>query len=326
MSLSPSKKRECVDLLLATEEGQIICCNTLDSIADKVIGESDVSDLYDWWFNLFFFVGGSSSDAKNRLVRLLTTVVFYDSPPNFRAGTAKPNWLVRCRHAVDNSVHDGYFCTVMLTTVFEDIVENSSRLQASGTLSRTTQRGNKPRRSRARTPTQTVLLKQPLGLTSGKPRNVAWLCPQPSLQDCRSSLNVRDILGLIHYKPDNELTVVYIPAERVESTERGRPSFADAGTHPRFRCAPDSQSAVRRTSWGHTVNLRSLRHAEPSCDGAPELVFEPVDHQRLGRVAVEFLPRLGSPVKTETTNAQFVDRLLRGRSLDKLREELLGKI
>jgi len=88
---------------------------------------------------------------------------------------------------------------------------------------------------------------------------------------------IRDMLGLVHQKPNQVLIALHFQAERIQdSVIFGRPTFADASTHKRFSTRAERQSNRKRVGWGHTVDLELLAANKPFVDGVPERIMSPI--------------------------------------------------
>ena len=121
----------------------------------------------------------------------------------------------------------------------------------------------------------------------------------------------RDRLGLIHRKVGDSLVALYLPAKAIDPLPNGRPTFADAGIHARFKSRADTTANRKRCRWGHTADLDKFGRSERYIDGLPERVSSPILSDKLGGIA--FIPlgdvstaRGASPGDGD---AAFADRL-----------------
>ena len=103
----------------------------------------------------------------------------------------------------------------------------------------------------------------------------------------------RDKLGLIHLGTMEPIAAVELPPETTDDREdRGRPTFVEAGVHPRFCCG---DGPTPPAPWGMTVDLGALSDpTTASVTGLPERVCgrTPNGAERVGsetRLAVRFL-------------------------------------
>jgi len=170
----------------------------------------------------------------------------------------------------------------------------------------------------------------------GKKSKFFWITKSKILSDeCRKVLSddkladaVRDRLGLINFSNKNEpLVEICIPWNRIKNRRHSRPTFADAGRHPRFRTNADGSWAKHRPGWGNTVDLGRLRAGDAIIDGALERVVEPTDFNV--HLGAEFC-YLGSTSfaldTSDQANQEFADRICKERSGTDLLSELLDKL
>jgi hypothetical protein len=167
--------------------------------------------------------------------------------------------------------------------------------------------------------------------TIGRPDGVLWLTPAegvgPLLAGDRAADDARDRLGLMSYAAvSHALVALHVPGWALGAGEQGRPTFADAGGHTRFKCRADRAANRRRSAWGCTADLARLALEERSLDGLPERVAYPVPAQRLATLDVTPLgPTTQDRSPTARDHERFADRLCaRHGDESALRKRILG--
>ena len=136
---------------------------------------------------------------------------------------------------------------------------------------------------------------------------------------------IRDRLGLIHYEDNIPLVELRIPGTRLRSRKHARPTFADAGSHRRFRIRPDKSSARQRSGWGWTVDLLHFANGNTCIDGIPERVVERTafNADTGARFVFAGVTKNVRGEKENENDSSFVNRVCCNINLSDLKNELL---
>lgn len=154
-----------------------------------------------------------------------------------------------------------------------------------------------------------------------------WLAPFSDR--VKTADDARDLMGLVHHGDNVSLVSVKMPHDVIEARHCHRPTFADAGSHRRFRQRPDR---CRPRNFGRAVDLAKHR-AEPlssPVDGALETVTTPLPFNPelqatwwcLGCTTKHGERDKKSSRADDEMDEIFFNRLLRGRRLIDIRAKL----
>ena len=168
----------------------------------------------------------------------------------------------------------------------------------------------------------------------GGPRPLFWAAPASELMSLRARHGgpsrafgeaTRDILGLVHFGSDAILIEALLPDGATRRWHNARPTFADAGTHSRFRHRLDKAPGRCGSGWGCTVDLAKLAGTDPIIDGAAERVVEPVRVQDAWPVRFSLVGEVATArgATLADDDQAFAERLLRGRACSDLVQRLL---
>jgi len=131
------------------------------------------------------------------------------------------------------------------------------------------------------------------GKTVGQRTGLLWITQskevEPYINFADAADRVRDLLGLIHYKARRRLLRLRIEPAMLAGKSVGRPTFADAGSHRRFKATADNAANRRRPSWGFTTDLSLFEGGATSIDGAPARVVCPLKTEDVGSVEIQSL-------------------------------------
>ena len=171
--------------------------------------------------------------------------------------------------------------------------------------------------------------------TLGRPHDVVWFTRRAALKDALTAVlppahaqRVRDVLGLVDRQGGDILAAMHFQPPTLSAYPSARPTFADAGSHARFRAWPDDEAARDERSWGRTVDLHALEVSSASepVDGCPERVTKPIEGHSFANGAtfeVELLGAVQAPAdRGGAANAAFATRLSNGRTVTELGAEL----
>ena len=166
----------------------------------------------------------------------------------------------------------------------------------------------------------------------GRPHSVVWFTRRNALEDALAggtsarAQRARDLLGLVHHQQGAMLAAMHFLPATLSACVSARPTFADAGSHARFKTWPDSQSARNRRNWGSTVDLDALGASRASVDGCPERTTRSIDRAALSDDATFEFELLGaveaSSGQGDSADADFARRLLNGRTVTELGKTL----
>lgn len=156
-----------------------------------------------------------------------------------------------------------------------------------------------------------------------------WVCPTDTLSlriaKHLTGDEARDALGLIDHRTGVALIEIRFPANKLVSVKWARPTFADAGTHRRFRPINDGKTSPSTSGWGCTVDLGRFAAGDPVLDGLPERVVEPLAFDRELEAEFSFV---GGTTSTRGLTAAkdddeaFAQRVLGRRTVTDLRNRL----
>jgi hypothetical protein len=352
-----------IDTLLERPLGQIICCNGVSGLALGHYDDDFVALVFEWWLARFGYglrdsgeysdVGPLPLDADDFIfvaARELDKLTQAGQDPRFldSRAAAAPSLRLRCRrNASSKAVAGGFANVVDVERLLFDLIssEDQRRLAATGGIlihaGWTSDRAAKARVTALFTLSgeQEVELNTRASGTRvphlGNPASVLWVSPLAGLLDDLGNTHpaecLRDSLGLIHHGADKALAALHLPAELVQRRDGARPTFADAGSHRRFRANADTARARGRSAWGCTVHLAHLESGRKQVDGRMERVVRPIPARDVGKVRVtplgSTLTERGGPASA-ANDAAYAERLLRqcgGRTALRARlADLLG--
>ena len=175
---------------------------------------------------------------------------------------------------------------------------------------------NRPRSAR-------IARLDPASSLSHEQHSVVWFTRRDALEEALAeedaidhAQRTRDLLGLVHHQQGAMLSVLHFPPRTMSSCLSGRPTFADAGCHTRFKTWPDGGAARKLLDWGNTVDLHALDAAAPSVDGCPERVTKTFQgHSLSNNSTFEFdlLGAVQTPLgRSNAADAAFANRLMNG--------------
>lgn len=128
---SPLTISQFLDILLSDYRGQIVACNVLDGMSEKLYDTLLVQQLFDWWLSLCNRLGHTT---PNRVLATLDNVVFGDYPGDFRTYAKKPDFLLNCRRKTRLINSHSHLTTVVSLQNFRDLIHNNDlrRLHTRG--------------------------------------------------------------------------------------------------------------------------------------------------------------------------------------------------
>ena len=166
----------------------------------------------------------------------------------------------------------------------------------------------------------------------GRPGAVAWFTRRDSLAKAQEKLDrhlaqrTRDALGLVHRGKGVVLGVLHIPALLLRPAGFSRPTFADAGSHVRFKTWPDGKRARRNRAWGFAVDLSKVASGDVYVDGCVERVTRSISGANLASHGTFEVELLGAVVNA-TDAGPRADRAFSKRLRDTLTaQELASKL
>jgi hypothetical protein len=301
--------------LLRRPRGRILCCNLVSSVDDGQCSGDFARNVFTWWLDLFRCrtreearLRPVDAPIRNRelddlAAEALDALLAGDLPPTFVAGRAVPRFRLCCRRRSQlKSTVDGLAnVTAVHSLLFRLIPENERRgLAARGAISLASVHPTMDEEeSFFLSGEQTLTLrKDPDGAlqrTIGAPGGVVWLTPSAGLarlvKAARAADRLRDVLGLLHHPRGRCLAVLHLDDLAVQRCGTARPTFADAGSHRRFKVRADAERNRQRSAWGHTADLARLASGAPILDGRPERVCGPIPTEDLDSIRVTPLGR-----------------------------------
>lgn len=339
MAKSQLKTEQFLDMLLSDPRGQVIVCNILDGISENLYDEKFIKELFDWWQALYL---KQKSRSLSAMLATLNTLVFENLPKGFRSGIKRPNFRIFCRRQIQHiNTDESEFTTVVPVFILKVISskEDLDRLLSQGIefpLDERQQWKVDAINALMGLPEAHRKVRIDRGATIGRPPYVLWYTIKHDFEDILSTSGehadkARDALGLVHHQSGKFLTALYFSGKALNHVSSGRPTFADAGTHFRFKTRADSEDNRKRSEWGHAADLEHFANGAPVIDGLPERISEPIGEKALAKASeIGFTP-LGETKKSrgktiEDDDARFALRLLNGRDTNKIKHEILGII
>ncbi len=321
--------RGFVTALLHRPRGRIICCNVVSSVEEGQCSGDFARTVFVWWLDLFRY--RVSEEARLRRVwapvryqefddfaaDALDALLAGNLSPAFRVGRAVPNFRLCCRRRsqLKSTVHGLANVTPVHSLLFRLIPEDERRrLAARGAISVASARPTEDEEEGfALLGEQTLnLRKDPDGAlrrTIGVPGGVVWLTPSAGvahlLKSNRAADRLRDVLGLQHHLRGRCLAVLHLDDAAVQRCVTARPTFADAGSHRRFKARADAKRNRKRSAWGHTSDLARLAQGAPILDGRPERVCGPIPTADLDPIRIT---PLGTTAKTRGATSKGATR------------------
>jgi hypothetical protein len=325
-----------LDVLLSSPRGQMTVCNIIDTLKDGVLNAATVRDVVDWWERLSSY---KSYSKPEDIIRALNVVRDRDYPPGLPDVSVAPLFAFQGPHSLHPDEMAGYISCVLPAGVLENSIckFDRDRLASIGIAFPRTR--HDPWSSRALNELSNLSAGQrQVSVDSAKAigSTLLWFTRQTSLgialRNCRPSSRsdrARDALGLVHRRRDEVLLAYTFPASILQTHHSARPTFVDAGDHPRFKTRADSPSAIAQRHWGWTVNLEKLSSSDAVIDGCPERVCGKITSGTLGasqRFSFTYLGTLVVPRNDEagTRDEVFAARLSRGRTPTQLKRELVA--
>ena len=305
--------KELVDNLMKHDRGKIIVCNVLLGLRHKLYDEEFVRALFDWWSAVAEYSADiqgkvSISDLPPiKLIGSLDLLLFEPLPNDFRSGQRRPDFSL-VRKSVSKIDFD-YYLTVIPHDIFWDyLVNESDHKKFAAKYPGAIQNDNAK-----------VAKTYEIGLqrsqTIGNPKKPLWLTlwaeVMPTHPDADS---VRDLLGIAHFGQGTKLIAVKLPRDELGATAAGnmaRPSFADAGSHSRFKNGACTTAKRKRSAWGHTANLKTLIVHGKVADGAVERVCKSPSTDDIKEIQFANLGPLSSTHDEIAHNPSFSVGLLR---------------
>ena len=173
--------------------------------------------------------------------------------------------------------------------------------------------------------------------TVGRPDDVIWFTRRSVFDDALALMptnvraqRARDLLGLVHHQEGAMLAAMHFDPPTLSACPSARPTFADAGSHARFKTWPDDEVARKDPSWGRTVDLHALDADAASVDGCPERIAKSTRGDSLANGGTFEFELLGavqtSANQGDATDVTFFRRLSKGRSAVEIGAELKALI
>jgi len=154
----------------------------------------------------------------------------------------------------------------------------------------------------------------------GENKGFFWVTPD---SDISSSLpdRIRNLLGLFHYS-ETHLIKIRIKANDIKKKKQARPTFIEAGGHPRFKVKSFSSSCD--PSWGITTDLEKLAKNAPNIDGCRERVIEKTKIKEFKELKIEYIGKCGA--LPENNHENFFEKICEGLPSLELKNRLIKYI
>jgi len=308
-----------LDDVLGAPQGCVVACNMLDCLDLGLVDESFVADLWLKWYQAFidrvraFRRGVPRSRLQQELMFALDAVLQGPSDPGSDDCTGANDLRLRCVVRGGPAPTAG-FTHATRADLFVDHVmhrDDRRRLVAGAVLLPSAGSAAPGFKWRGHGPWR-VALKD--GATLGRPGGVVWLTLSHTLVADIASVDaadrVRNRLGLVHHASGVALLAIRIESGVMAGKKVGRPTFADAGSHRRFRSMADKSVNRRRKTWGCSVDLSLLAGGEKWVDGVPERVACPLSRREAVSVEIRYLGETRTDLGSDPADdVAFAERL-----------------
>lgn len=251
----------------------IVLCNILDGHDAGLYDANFLKQAIEWWRDEFLWRKSAypTETEDDHLAVTLDTLLVPDALSKFKPGRPKPDFQLKCRtrNGVENYAHS-MSAESFLTWVLHDVDRRT--LASDGLLSLGTPRfvdqDDYP------------VVRIGDGKNVGQTGKVAFLALfsaiEPLLTASTKANDVRDGLGLVHWKKYGEYVLLEIEASDLEKLCLGRPTFVDAGSHRRFKATANDPANQVKSDWGFTLNLNDFTQTGKPIDGMAERVCEQI--------------------------------------------------
>lgn len=338
-------KNDFLDCLLGCPRGQIVLCNILDGLDEGLFSQDFVREVFHWWHRYFLFRFPAAADCgeDEELLATLDLLLFAPPPPAYPGSATRPDFRLACNWAEKKPEDEGYAHVTDVHGFIYHLMSSEGRERnLDDILVDPEPTGKEVEGFNLKGPRKVQLKGRNVdgsAMTLGRRGKVLWHTAASGLVQkgkvTSSADDVRDRLGLIHYAKGTALMAIRIPADVLATGKTGRPTFADAGSHARFKAGADSATHRDEKAWGHAADLKLVATGGKVVDGWPERVAEPIPTARFRRREVETLPLqtladtrglTDSPPNRDDHQA-FAERLLaRHTDLNTLRNRVLAVI
>ncbi|MGB5064960.1 MAG: hypothetical protein WBQ37_14580 [Candidatus Competibacter sp.] len=137
--------------------------------------------------------------------------------------------------------------------------------------------------------------------------------------------DIRDKVGLIHWEKNNEYVILEIQASELTLLRQGRPTFADAGSHRRFKALANNRSNKTQSNWGFTVDLDNFATQGKILDGVPERICEYIEANYISHIKLYPLHAVQTENRGMTSkddDKAYARCLRRKRSINKIKADI----
>ena len=324
-----------IDRMVACTAGQIVACNIVAGIDNRLIDRNLAKEAFEWLGRLAAFE--PRYQAPQELVKELLILRGGDFPDGMARPAPPPDFRLRGEAKIETGDLKGDVSCVLPAWLLNRLISppDLERLREEGLVFPSSPHGFQPtatiERWRRKPAAERRVRFNPNAVL-GQPRSVVWFTRRQSLAVALGRAGKghaqrgRDSLGLVHHGRGVVLAALHFPAQILGSRTSARPAFADAAGHLRFRAWPDSRRAQSSRNWGWTVDLRALHHNKPSADGCPERVMKEIAGDALpegGWFEFDLLGAVDEALgKNSGADKAYAARLLGGLSIADLRARL----
>ena len=324
---------EVIERLLQSCGGQVVACNIVAGIENGLIDPDWATEVLTWMGTLA--IHEDYSDPV-RFVQALDDLRMHQHPPAASLPFAPPD--IRLGGVDAPSAFDVEVSCILPAHMLGKVMssQDKQRLAREGlaTYVLSTDRIAAATVDEWRSkPASTRMVRFDPASRLGRQHSVIWFTRRDALEDALDSddersraQRTRDLLGLVHHRQGAMLAALHFRPPTLSMCVSARPTFADAGSHARFKTWPDSQAARNQRSWGSTVNLHALGASRASVDGCPERIVKSIDGAVLSSDATFEFELLGAVEASSghgaSADADFARRLLNGRTVEELGETL----
>lgn len=283
--------------LVAVPRGLIIATNILDGFDDSLYDANFIKEIFSWWLERYFELMKSrnqsaqlqTSDPQELLMTSLDLLLFEPPPPTRNSTRRKPDFRLSAKPLSGSSrVSEEGLHIIPVHALLFHLITPDERQRIAGRAGIRINRLPPDAKEIAAfqmNKEHTITLRKDRGL--GRPGCVLWVTPADDAASDISNRDgadrLRDLLGLVHVEKGDALVAVQLPSHVLGSAVR--PTFADAGSHRRFKAKVELvENRERRPEWGYTADLAELALKASLMDGRPERVANPVPGTGIGPI------------------------------------------
>ena len=288
LGLSPE---DVVEALVESPAGVIVACNIAHGISERLIAWHFARNILEWVGRLMVHEGRNQPED---LVGAIEAVRDRCYPTKMQGRANAPDFRAKGCHSTTDEDMNAEMSCVVAASIFRQWIHPTDveRLRREGLTFPASGGGSMVSEIidhwRVRSPDDRRVRFNP-DASLGRPGMVAWFTRRDCLAEAQGQADrhaaqrARDALGLVHCGEGVVLGALHIPAKLLRSVGFSRPTFADAGSHVRFKTWPDGKRARKNRAWGFTADLAKVANGEVCVDGCAERITRSISGACLAR-------------------------------------------